>query len=175
MPEIKAVQGAPAGASPITLLQVATMMSGLAREPGCAESLGRTGEPLAEEGDRLPAADALPVRAGTQYLYSNIGYASLGLAIERAGGAPFIAQVEAAHPQPLGMTRSAFEPTPALRAKPGAWLRQRQGTQAAPSRTASGRRARRPRLSRAERRDVQHHQRPGEVRRLGARRGTCAS
>ena len=115
VPEIRAVQGAPAGASPITLLQVATMMSGLAREPDCPDhSVGPV------SGWQKKVIDCLPktryqFEPGTQYLYSNIGYASLGLAVERAGGAPFIAQVDQRILQPLGMTRSGFEPTAALR------------------------------------------------------------
>src|SRR4029450_10119792 len=41
--------------------------------------------------------------------------ATLGLAIERAGGATYIAQVEERIFKPLGMSRSSFEPTAALR------------------------------------------------------------
>ena len=40
---------------------------------------------------------------GTTFLYSNIGYASLGLAIERAGGQPFTDQVTHRILKPLGM------------------------------------------------------------------------
>ena len=53
---------------------------------------------------------------GTTYLYSNIGYASLGLAIERAGGKPYVDQVAERVLAPLGMTRSALEATPSVRA-----------------------------------------------------------
>jgi CubicO group peptidase (beta-lactamase class C family) len=115
VPEVKAVQGAPPNAAPITLLQVATMMSGLAREPGCANhSVGPVSVWQKKVLDCLPQT-RYEFEPGTQYLYSNIGYATLGLAIERAGGAPFIAQVEERIFKPLGMTRSSFEPTPALR------------------------------------------------------------
>ena len=51
---------------------------------------------------------------GTTYLYSNIGYASLGLAIERAGGKPFTDQVTERILNPLGMNRSAFEPNASI-------------------------------------------------------------
>jgi CubicO group peptidase (beta-lactamase class C family) len=48
---------------------------------------------------------------GTTYLYSNIGYASLGLAIERAAGKPFTEFVTERILEPLGMTRTVWEPT----------------------------------------------------------------
>ena len=111
VPEIKQVQKTFDGTPPITLLQVATMHSGLSREPGCANhSVG------AVSGWQKIVVDCLPTTTyanepGTTYLYSNIGYASLGLAIERAGGKPFTDQVTERILKPLGMTRSAFEPT----------------------------------------------------------------
>jgi CubicO group peptidase (beta-lactamase class C family) len=52
---------------------------------------------------------------GTQYLYSNIGYATLGLALERAAGKPFTQYVQERIVAPLGMTLTAFELTPAMR------------------------------------------------------------
>jgi CubicO group peptidase (beta-lactamase class C family) len=52
---------------------------------------------------------------GTTYLYSNIGYASLGLAIERAAGQPFTAFVTDRILKPLGMTRTGWEPSADLR------------------------------------------------------------
>jgi len=111
VPEIRSVQGAPPGASPITLLQVATMMSGLAREPGCANhSEGPLSVWQKKVLECLPAT-RYEFEPGTQFLYSNIGYATLGLAIERAGGTPYTAQVEERIFKPLGMSRSAFEPT----------------------------------------------------------------
>ena len=52
---------------------------------------------------------------GTRYLYSNFGYATLGLAIERAGTQPFMDQVDTGILAPLGMARSAMEATPLVR------------------------------------------------------------
>ena len=115
VPEVRSVKAARDGTPPITLLQVATMHSGLAREPGCAShSVGAVALWQKIVIDCLPQTSYVN-EPGTTYLYSNIGYASLGLAIERAGGAPFTAQVTERILQPLGMSRSAFEPTPALR------------------------------------------------------------
>ena len=116
VPEVRSVKGAPSGTPPITLLQVATMVSGLAREPGCANH--STG-PVS--GWKQKVLDCLPettyqFEPGTQYLYSNIGYATLGLALERAAGQPYIAYVPEHILRPLQMTRSGYEPTPEIRA-----------------------------------------------------------
>jgi len=115
VPEVRQVQGVPAGAPPITLLQVATMHSGLAREPGCANhSVG----PVASWTQKVIACLPSTTYAnepGTTYLYSNIGYASLGLAVERAGSQPYIDQVLVRILRPLGMSRSAMEATPEVR------------------------------------------------------------
>ena len=115
VPEVRQVQKKFDGTPPITLLQVATMHSGLSREPGCMNhSVG----PL--NSWQKIVLDCLPMTTyanepGTTYLYSNIGYASLGVAIERAGGQPYTDQVTERILKPLGMSRSAFEPTAAIR------------------------------------------------------------
>jgi CubicO group peptidase (beta-lactamase class C family) len=97
-------------------VQLATMTSGLAREP--------KGPP---DHSRGPVSDwtkkvlvSLPqtvyqYEPGTQYLYSNIGYATLGVALERAAGQPFTQYVHERIVAPLGMTQTAFELTPAMR------------------------------------------------------------
>lgn len=115
VPEIRQVQGLPPGAAPITLLQVATMHSGLAREPTCENhSVGPV------SGWQQKVISCLPSTTyanppGTTYLYSNIGYASLGLAIERAGAEPYVDQVTKRIFAPLHMSRSGMEPTAAIR------------------------------------------------------------
>ena len=115
VPEIRQVTGLPKGSPPITVLQVATMHSGLSREPGCENhSVGPV------SGWQQKVISCLPSTTyantpGTTYLYSNIGYASLGLAIERAGGQPYVDQVTKRVLVPLGMSRSAMEPTPEIR------------------------------------------------------------
>ena len=115
VPEIKSARKQPVGTPPITLLQVATMHAGLAREPGCAN---HSQGPLAiwqqKVVDCLPQTEYVN-EPGTTYLYSNIGYASLGLAIERAAGTPFTALVTDRILKPLGMTRTAWEPSADLR------------------------------------------------------------
>lgn len=115
VPELKQVKNAYAGTPPVTLLQVATMHAGLAREPGCANhSVGPLSVWQKKVIDCLPQTEYVN-EPGTTYLYSNIGYASLGLAIERAAGKPFTDVVLERVVRPLGMARTAWEPTPDVR------------------------------------------------------------
>ena len=115
VPEIKLVKDLPAGSAPITLLQVATMRAGLSREPGCENhSVGPVSSWQKIVLSCLPSTTYANT-PGTTYLYSNIGYASLGVAIERAGGEPFIDQVNKRILVPLKMTRSGMEPTATMR------------------------------------------------------------
>jgi CubicO group peptidase (beta-lactamase class C family) len=53
---------------------------------------------------------------GTRYLYSNIGYAALGAALGSAATQPFVEYMRASVLKPLGMTRTDFVPTAAIRA-----------------------------------------------------------
>lgn len=129
VPEVQQVQGVPAGSPPITLLQVATMHSGLSREPGCENhSVGPV------SGWQQKVISCLPSTTyantpGTTYLYSNIGYASLGLAIERAGKQPYVDQVSERILAPLGMSRSAMEATAVVhRNLAHGYQRSREGT-----------------------------------------------
>lgn len=116
VPEISAIPRFHAAAPPITLVQLATMTSGLAREPkgppdhSRGPVIGWTKKVL----EALPQA-SYQYEPGTQYLYSNIGYATLGLALERAASRPFTEYVQERIVGALGMTRTAFELTPAMR------------------------------------------------------------
>ncbi len=130
VPEVSAIAKSHAAAPPITLVQLATMTSGLAREP--------KGPP---DHSRGPVSDwtkkvllSLPQTSyehepGTQYLYSNIGYATLGLALERAAGRPLTHYIQDRVIAALGMTRTAFELTPDMRAQVArGYSRSRDGT-----------------------------------------------
>ncbi len=143
VPEIKSVKNPHAGTPPITLLQVATMHSGLSREPGCAQhSIGSNAIWQKKVIDCLPDT-TYANEPGTTFLYSNIGYASLGLAIERAAGKPFTAFVVERILKPLGMSRTAWEPTPDLRRDLAHGYQRPQGggsaTRAAADRELEGR------------------------------------
>jgi CubicO group peptidase (beta-lactamase class C family) len=115
LPEISAIQDRPATAPPVTMIQLATMTSGIGREPAnlpkylvgpvaqweqvVFKALGET------KYDHEP---------GTHYLYSNIGYAILGAALGRAAKTPYTAYVRDRILTPLGMFETSFEPMPAI-------------------------------------------------------------
>lgn len=114
-PEINQVRGRIPGAPPITLVQLATMTSGLDREP---ENLDTYLKGPVSEWEKV-LISALPhtryaYEPDTHYLYSNIGYAILGAALGRAAGQPYTEYVRQHIFAPLGMTRTAFEPNPTI-------------------------------------------------------------
>jgi len=114
VPEVQYVKDPRVGTPPITLLQVATMHAGLAREPECAiPSISPVSAWQQTVLDCLPQTRYVN-EPGTTYLYSNFGYATLGLAIERAGQQPFIDQVDERILAPLGMARSVMDATPRI-------------------------------------------------------------
>ena len=115
LPEVRQLASKPQGASPFTFLQLATMTAGLAREPNEAGPFW-TG-PVSAWEEKLLAA--LPHTRyisfpGTEYSYSNIGYAILGAALARAAGQPYT-EWERLHVfKPLGMERTRFEVDPTI-------------------------------------------------------------
>jgi CubicO group peptidase (beta-lactamase class C family) len=109
-PEIKAVQRKFPDAPSITLIQLATHTSGLAREPDNIDA-ATTGPVSSWENTLVAALPHLHYRfePGTQFSYSNVGYAILGAALSRAAGEPYIDYVQKHIFEPLGMSHSAFE------------------------------------------------------------------
>lgn len=117
VPEVKAVSGGRPGSAPMTLLQLATMMSGLSREPETPfteHSVGAVKQWDAKVLQALPKT-TYAHETGTKFLYSNIGYATLGIALGRAAGRPFTEYVEQEILTPLGMTHTAWEPNATIR------------------------------------------------------------
>jgi CubicO group peptidase (beta-lactamase class C family) len=115
-PEINLVQGRHATAPPITLLQLATHTAGLDREPDDLDTYLKG--PVSEWEKVLMAA--LPhvkyiSEPGTEFSYSNIGYAALGAALARAAHQPYTEYVKQHILLPLGMTHSDFDATPSIR------------------------------------------------------------
>ena len=115
LPEVRQIASKPPGASPFTFLQLATMTAGLAREP---EEVGPfwTGPVSTWEKTLLSALPhtnylSLP---GTEYSYSNIGYAILGAALGRAAGQPYVDWERQHVFRPLGMERTRFEIDPTI-------------------------------------------------------------
>ncbi len=101
-----------------TLFQLATMTGGLAREP---DDLPRhlVGAPEDWLGTTLRALGetSFTHEPGTRYQYSNIGYATLGVAVERAAGEPFLEHARRTILEPLGMDSTIFYPEDALRGR----------------------------------------------------------
>ena len=114
-PEINRVQDRIPDAPPITLVQLATMTSGLAREPDDLATYLRG--PVSEWEQVLIAAlgeTHYSHEPDTRYMYSNIGYGSLGATLGRAAGNVFTDYIHERILEPLGMAHSAFEPNDAI-------------------------------------------------------------
>jgi CubicO group peptidase (beta-lactamase class C family) len=114
-PEIREIRGYSKLAAPITVQELATMTSGISREPE-QEGPFWTGS-VATWDSTLHLAlphTTMDHAPGTTFLYSNIGYAILGAALGRAAGVPYI-QWEKEHILgPLDMRHTAFEIEPAI-------------------------------------------------------------
>lgn len=116
LPEINSVRDLPAGERAPTILQLATMTGGLAAEPQNPEVFGAG--PVSGWEDKVVSAlaqtryESVP---GTRYSYSNIGFAALGLALERASGKSFLAWQRERILDPLQMHRTSFELDVSLR------------------------------------------------------------
>jgi CubicO group peptidase (beta-lactamase class C family) len=166
LPEMSAITNPYAGTPSITLLQLATMTSGLKREPEGSfqeHSVGPVSKWDQVVLTMMPRV-GYAHEPGTKYLYSNIGYAMLGLALGRAAGQPYTEWVEQQILKPLGMMKTAFEPDASMRTVMARGYDIEKDK--SPDCTAADR-ERRPRLSRAERRAHHHRARPGEVRGMG--------
>ena len=114
-PEIRELPGYAKLTAPITIAQLATMTSGLAREPK-QEGPFWTG-PAAQWDSTVHLALAhTPIEQppGARFSYSNIGYAILGAALGRAAGMPYMRWQEERVFRPLGMQHTAFEAGPAV-------------------------------------------------------------
>jgi CubicO group peptidase (beta-lactamase class C family) len=110
LPEVKQIAAKPQGAPPFTFLQLATMTAGLAREPDDAGPFW-TGPVSAWEKKLLAALPHTRYTSfpGTEYSYSNIGYAILGAALARVAGQPYTDWERSHVFRPLGMERTRFE------------------------------------------------------------------
>lgn len=102
--------------APVTLRHLLTHTAGFdERLVGMGAPPGEKARPLREYlAERLPDRVWPP---GRVHSYSNHGFALAGLAVENASGKRFSTYVEEAILRPLGMTRSSFEPGPALLAE----------------------------------------------------------
>ena len=117
-PEIRSVSGRPRGSATVTIVQLATMTSGLARDPN-DNRVYRRGSPSTWTKTLIAALPKTEFvrQPGAGYGYSNIGYAILAAALARASGEGYISYQQRHVMQPLGMTSTAFELTPSLAAR----------------------------------------------------------
>lgn len=115
-PEVERIKSSFPDAPPITLCQLATMTSGLAREPAHSD-IHSTGPASDWEKKMLAALEETRFQhePDTHYLYSNIGYAVLGAALARVANQPFETYVTEQILQPLGMTSTVFVPDDTIR------------------------------------------------------------
>ena len=99
---------------PITLRQLMSHRSGLVREPPVGSYFDSTSPPLAATIASLNRT-TLVYQPETHTKYSNAAIATVGYVLERVSGAPFAQALSKAVLEPLGMTTSGFEATPALK------------------------------------------------------------
>jgi CubicO group peptidase (beta-lactamase class C family) len=114
-PEIREIRGYSRLSAPITVLQLATMVSGIAREPK-EEGPFWTGPVSLWDStlhSALPHTD-MEFVPGMRFFYSNIGYAILGAALGRAAGVPYVHWEKEHILAPLGMRHTAFEIEPSI-------------------------------------------------------------
>jgi CubicO group peptidase (beta-lactamase class C family) len=128
-PEIAGLADPPADMKPITFRMLASHTAGLDREPdlrGAASgSIYRWEEKVLES---IPHT-SFRTPPGTEYSYSNIGFAVLGLASSRAAGVPFMTLIEEQILKPLGMTSSTFiVNTPEMTARLSVGYSRNRGT-----------------------------------------------
>jgi D-alanyl-D-alanine carboxypeptidase len=116
-PEIREIRGYAKLAQPITVRQLATMTSGIAREPE-QEGPFWTGQ-VAMWDSTLHLALShtnMEFTPGEKYMYSNIGYAILGATLARAAGMPYMKWQKEQVFKPLGMEHTTFELEPSIMA-----------------------------------------------------------
>jgi CubicO group peptidase (beta-lactamase class C family) len=108
--ELSKVRGAAAGSPSITIRHLLTMTSGLAYDDTWGPvSYGYDRQELARFFDEGVTLVSQP---GERVAYSNLGYAILGLVIERVSQLSFRDYVSRQIFQPLGMSSAGWSPTP---------------------------------------------------------------
>jgi CubicO group peptidase (beta-lactamase class C family)/D-alanyl-D-alanine dipeptidase len=103
-------------AKPITLRELMSHRSGLVREPPIGHYFDDSAPTLADTVASLNNT-TLVYPPGTHTKYSNAAIAVVGYLLEKQSGQPFTSYVRDAVLQPLGMSASAFTPTPEVLAK----------------------------------------------------------
>ena len=108
LPALSELSGRAEGQSPITFGQLASHTAGLVREPALEDAasgpIGRWEEKILASIPETRFQSA----PGEEFSYSNIGFGILGLALARAGDAPYRELVRERILEPLGMESSTF-------------------------------------------------------------------
>jgi CubicO group peptidase (beta-lactamase class C family) len=97
---------------PVTFRHLLTHTSGLPAAFGAHSVWGETTPPPL--GAYVRDSLELVARPGSEPVYSNVGFALVGWLVERLSGVPYADYVRARVWEPLGMTSTAFAPTPAM-------------------------------------------------------------
>ena len=100
----------------ITLRQLMSHRSGLVREPPVGHYFDPDEPPLSETVESLNST-SLVYPPESRYKYSNAAIAVVGYVLEHTHGVPFADYLAQAVLRPIGMTRSAFAPSPAVTAR----------------------------------------------------------
>ena len=108
LPACASVKDRRVDAQPVTFRHLASHTAGLIREPQWPDAVVgpiELWDKRIVESLPLTAYDTVP---GARYQYSNIGFGTLGLALAKAAGRPFMEMVRTEVLEPLGMTGSEF-------------------------------------------------------------------
>ncbi len=108
LPVFASVKDRRVDAQLVTFRHLASHTAGLIREPQWPDAVVgpiELWDKRIVESLPLTAYDTVP---GARYQYSNIGFGTLGLALAKAAGRPFIEMVRTEVLEPLGMTGSEF-------------------------------------------------------------------
>ena len=109
----KSIPELPEKFEPITIRMVLGHISGLGDYSSVA-GFDFHGQPTEEEFIKLLSESELAGKPAEKYLYSNIGYALLGIVVRRAAGVPYEEFVASRIFKKIGMTSTVF-------IQPGAW------------------------------------------------------
>jgi CubicO group peptidase (beta-lactamase class C family) len=118
VPEFAKIPNPPGHDVKVTLIQLATHSSGLARDPEDADAL-QIGPVSEWQHALLLAVPKTRYQAdpGSMFSYSNIGYAFLGAALAKAAGVPYVRCVTEQVLLPLEMRDTLFELTTEQRSR----------------------------------------------------------
>ena len=108
LPAFASVKDRRVDTQPVTFRHLASHTAGLIREPQWPDAVVgpiELWDKRIVESLPLTAYDTVP---GARYQYSNIGFGTLGLALAKAAGRPFMEMVRTEVLEPLGMTGSEF-------------------------------------------------------------------